>query len=145
MSIFTKKERLIIAKKAKDYADQISLNTAQLHIGKSCYIKGYTDAIEQANGENKEQNKALHLRGVMPRSSFIENQLHIKRDSRILNVRGFVNMNIPHVMLNVMENWQPMDEYEDEEHEDATFYLTSDDIDKLIDKLREGKAFLNGA
>jgi hypothetical protein len=102
--------------------------------------------MEQANGVDKQPHtEALRLQNVMPRSSFLKEQLTLKNGARLLNVRGVKNMDMPHVMLNVIENWQPMDEFEDEEIDDATYYLTSDDIDKLIDKLREGKAFLNGA
>ncbi|MBT7493503.1 MAG: hypothetical protein HN704_18040 [Bacteroidetes bacterium] len=148
MSDFTKEERVIIAKKAKDYAEQISLNTAQLHIGKSCYIKGYTDAIEQANEANKQPDtKALRLQNVMPR--FIPENLIIKSGVHTIRVDVFNDhRKQPACRITCIDD---MTETEDldgnwiEEYEDGCFYANNEQIDQIIKKLQEAKTFLNGA
>ncbi len=58
--LFTKEQRVEIAEKGNEFARSISMNIAQHHIGKSCYIKGYTDAMVQANEDRKNHEKALH-------------------------------------------------------------------------------------
>lgn len=42
-------ENKMIAKKAIEYAETISVSIAQKHIGKSCYIKGWQDAVKYVN------------------------------------------------------------------------------------------------
>lgn len=105
-----------------------------------------TQMYEELVNGAKSEKEALHIDSVMPRL-LMEEQLHLKTGSRTLNVRGVKNMDMPHVIISCIEEWQPDsdDGFGDAEIDDASYYLTTKEIDMLIDKLREGKAFLNGA
>ncbi len=77
----------------------------------------------------------------------MKDNLHLTKGARILNLRGFKDVgNRRIVILNCMEHWTDEDEdgFINEETEDASFYLESNDIDKLISKLTDAKAYLNG-
>jgi hypothetical protein len=99
----------------------------------------------RARGESSHENSVLPIQHVMPRSSLMKEQLNLKRGSRTLNVRGVMNMEMPSVIIECIEHWEPDDEFGSPEHDDASYYVTTNEIDMLIEKLREGKAFLNGA
>lgn len=85
----------------------------------------------------------LPITVVMPRL-LMKEQLHLKNGARILNVRGGKHLEKPYVIINVIEHWEPDDEFSSPEHDDAAYYLEANEIDMLIEKLREGKQFLNG-
>lgn len=88
--------------------------------------------------------KLLNLHVVKPR--FPKEQLHLKRGSRILNIRGRHIVNKPEILINCMEYWEPTDEdYGSAEENDATYFPTANEIDEIIKALTEAKAFLNGA
>lgn len=78
----------------------------------------------------------------------MEKQLHIKRGSRTLNVKGYVShQEKPTVTISCIETWDDDGSalyQETEDNQWATFYLQENDIDVLIEKLNEAKAFLNG-
>lgn len=72
-------------------------------------------------------------------------QLFINKGSRKLSIRGFEGVNKkPCVIINCMEYWEPCDDdgFEDAEENDATFYLNEDDIDLIIEKMKEAKAYI---
>ena len=74
----------------------------------------------------------------------MEKQLHIKRGSRTLNIRGYTRLKKKYVVINCMEYWESDDEdLGEDEEENAYFYLKPEDIDPIIEKLKEAKEFLN--
>lgn len=101
----------------------------------------YSRAVELLN---EDANKALAIGGVMPR--FPDNQLHFKRGSRAFNLRGSNIAKKPTVAISCIEHWEVDDpDFGDPEHDHATFYPTTEEIDEIIQALHEAKAFLNGA
>ena len=72
-------------------------------------------------------------------------QLFINRGSRKLSIKGYLGCKQePCVIINCMEYWEPCDDdWEEAEENDATFYLKEDDIDAIIEKLKEAKEYLN--
>lgn len=67
----------------------------------------------------------------------MKTQLHIKRGFRIFNIRGYNDYcnGKPTVLLTCI-----IDDEDDEQ--DASFYLKLEDIDPIIEKLKEAKEFL---
>ena len=72
--------------------------------------------------------------------------LHINHGSRTLNIRSYIGINKkPVSKIECIEDWDnDGDFYEDsDDNQWATFYLNVEDIDKIIEKLKEVKEFLN--
>ncbi len=73
----------------------------------------------------------------------MKEQLHIKRDCRTLNLRGNTLHKKNYVIISCTEHWESDDsDFGEDEHDHASFFLTSDDIDQLIKKLKEAKEFI---
>ena len=71
------------------------------------------------------------------------NDLYIERTSRSIKIdmfKGFINE--PCAIINVTNYDFSEHDDEDDEYSCATFYLNPDDIDLIIAKLRECKAYL---
>jgi len=103
----------------------------------------YSKAVELLN---EDANKALNIANVSTR--FPEKQFHLKRGSRIFNIRGhkgFRDTGKPTILINCIEHWEADDpDFGEPEEENAVFYPTVEDIDQIIEALHEAKAFLNG-
>lgn len=77
----------------------------------------------------------------------MKEQLHLKRGFRTLNIRGHLDYMTkkPTVLITCMEDCADtigLDGEWVEEHEDATYYPTIDELDLIIEKLKEAKEFL---
>ena len=76
---------------------------------------------------------------------FPDNQLHLKKGSRILNIRARHILKHPEVIINCMEHWEADDpDFGSPEHHDAAYFVNEQEIDQIIEALKDAKRFLNG-
>ena len=73
-------------------------------------------------------------------------KLHLIGHNRTLTIKGFELNKIPYVTLNCYEYWESDDpDFGEGEQDNATFYLSIDNTDKLIEKLNEAKKYLQNS
>ena len=77
----------------------------------------------------------------------MKEQLHLTKGSRILNIRGHLDYitKKPKVLINCIEDYADTIDLDGswvEEPEDATYYPTIEEIDLIIEKLKEAKEFM---
>ena len=76
---------------------------------------------------------------------FPDNQLHLKKGSQILNIRARHILKHPEVIINCMEYWEADDpNFGSPEYYDAAYFVNEQEIDQIIEALKDAKRFLNG-
>src|SRR5690625_2484963 len=107
---------------------------------KRCRLKRYNFKIrDKMSKENKDSDKLENGNDFIADVStrfFPDNQLHLKRGSRMLNIRARHILKHPEVIINCMERWEADDtDFGSPEHHDAAYFVNEQEIDQIIEAL----------
>jgi len=116
---------------------------------KRCRLKRTNfQIINKMSKENKTSDKQENGNDFIADVStrfFPDNQLHLKKGGRILNIRARHILKNPEVIINCMEHWEAdYPDFGSPENDDAVYFVNEQEIDQIIEALKDAKRFLNG-